>query len=232
MIRTIAFDADDTLWHNETYYREAESLFCEMLARYHDTEWIRKRLTETEMGNLAHFGYGIKSFTLSMIETAVELSEGRVTGHEIQRIIDLGREMLAHPVEPLPEVQTTLAKLQGRYDLLVITKGDLLDQESKLARSGLGHYFSGIEIVSEKDEATYRAILTRRGITPNEFLMVGNSVKSDILPVVALGAQAVYVPYATTWVHEHVADADESAFTTLDHLGLLQRWLFSLNNGS
>jgi putative hydrolase of the HAD superfamily len=225
MIRTIAFDADDTLWHNETYYREAEALFCEMLAPYHDAEWIRQRLTETEMGNLAHFGYGIKSFTLSMIETAVELSEGRITGHEVQRIIRLGRDMLAHPVEPLSEVQATLEALQRRYELLVITKGDLLDQESKLARSGLGHYFSGLEVVSEKDEAAYRAILARRKIDPAEFLMVGNSVKSDILPVVAMGGQAVYVPYATTWVHEHVADADESAFTTLEHVGLLSAWL-------
>jgi putative hydrolase of the HAD superfamily len=225
MIRTIAFDADDTLWHNETYYREAELWFQRLLAPYHDEAWIQERLFAAEMRNLAHFGYGIKSFVLSMIETAVELTEGRVTGGEIQQILDLGKEMLAHPVEPLPQVRETLATLKDRYLLLVITKGDLLDQESKLARSGLGSFFAGLEVVSEKDEAAYRGILARRDLDPAEFLMVGNSVKSDILPVVALGAQAVHVPYATTWVHEHVEDVDTSCFVTLEHVGLLPGWL-------
>lgn len=225
MIRTIAFDADDTLWHNETYYREAEVWFQRLLAAHHDQAWIQERLFAAEMRNLAHFGYGIKSFVLSMIETAVELTEGRVTGGEIQQIIDLGKEMLAHPVEPLPHAVETLAALRDRFRLLVITKGDLLDQESKLARSGLGSFFAGLEVVSEKDEGTYRAILARRGIAPAEFLMVGNSVKSDILPVVALGASAVHVPYATTWVHERVHDVDATTFATLEHLGLLPAWL-------
>ena len=225
MIRVIAFDADDTLWHNETYYRNAEASFRRMLAAYHDEAWIQERLFATEMRNLSHFGYGIKSFVLSMIETAIELTEGQVTGREIQTIVDLGREMLAHPVEPLPHVAETLAALQGRYRLMVITKGDLLDQEAKLARSGLDAYFSAIEVVSEKDESIYRAILARQGVTPGEFLMVGNSLKSDVLPVVALGAHAVFVPYATTWIHEHVEDVDTSHFTTLEHVGLLPDWL-------
>lgn len=225
MIRTIAFDADDTLWHNESCYRDAEAWFRGLLAPYHDGDWVQERLLATETRNLAHFGYGIKSFVLSMIETAVELTEGRISGGEVQRIVDLGREMLTHPVEPLPHVQETLAALQGRYHLLVITKGDLLDQESKLARSGLGRYFSGMEVVSEKDEAAYQAVFARRGIPPSEFLMVGNSLKSDILPVVALGAQAVHVPAATTWSHEHVEDADASTFATLEHLGQLPAWL-------
>ena len=224
-IRTIAFDADDTLWQNETHYRHAEVWFQDLLAPYHAPEWIQERLLDTETRNLAHFGYGIKSFVLSMIETAVELTEGRVTGREIQAIVDLGREMLAHPVEPLPHVPETLAALEGRYRLLVITKGDLLDQESKLARSGLADAFAGLEVVSEKDEAAYRAILERRGVEPSEFLMVGNSLRSDILPVLALGGRAVHVPAATTWVHEHVEDVDPSGFTTLEHLGLLPAWL-------
>lgn len=225
MIRTIAFDADDTLWHNETYYREAEAWFQRLLEEHHDRGWIQERLFATEMRNLSHFGYGIKSFVLSMVETAVELTEGRVTGREIQQIIDLGKEMLAHPVEPLPHAREALEALRDRYQLLVITKGDLLDQESKLARSGLGPFFSGLEVVSEKDEAAYRGIFDRRGLDPAEFLMVGNSVKSDILPVVALGAQAVHIPYATTWVHEHVEDVDTASLATLEHLGLLSGWL-------
>ena len=228
MIRVIAFDADDTLWHNETYYRDAEAAFRHMLAAYHDEAWIQERLFATEMRNLGHFGYGIKSFVLSMIETAIELTESRITGREIQAIVDLGREMLAHPVDLLPQVMDTLAALQGHYRLMVITKGDLLDQEAKLARSGLDAFFSAVEIVSEKDEAVYRAILTRHTIAPTEFLMVGNSLRSDILPVVALGARAVHVPYATTWIHEHVEDVDSSRFTTLEHLGLLPEWLAML----
>jgi len=141
--------------------------------------------------------------------------------------VELGKEMLSHPVEPLPHVQETLSALQGRFRLMVVTKGDLLDQQAKLARSGLDSFFSAVEVVSEKDEAVYRAILARQDITPGEFLMVGNSVKSDILPVVALGARAVHVPYETTWAHEQVADVDTSRFTTLEHLGLLPGWLMA-----
>jgi putative hydrolase of the HAD superfamily len=177
------------------------------------------------MRNLGHFGYGIKSFVLSMIETAIELTEGRVTGPEIQAIVDLGRGMLAHPVELLPWVERALTALQGHYRLMIITKGDLLDQEAKLARSGLDAFFPTVEVVSEKDEAAYRAILGRHQIQPSEFLMVGNSLKSDILPVVALGARAVHVPYETTWAHEHVENVDTTRFTILEHLGLLPGWL-------
>ncbi len=225
MIRVIAFDADDTLWHNESCYRDAEAAFRCMLAAYHDEAWVQERLFATETRNLGHFGYGIKSFVLSMIETAIELTDGRVTGPEIGAILELGKEMLAHPVETLPHVVETLTALQGSYRLMVITKGDLLDQEAKLARSGLDAFFSRVEVVSEKDEAVYRTLLARHHIAPGEFLMVGNSVKSDILPVVALGALAVHVPYATTWAHEQVEDVDATRFTTLEHLGLLPGWL-------
>jgi len=228
MIRVIAFDADDTLWHNEHYFRDAEASFRLMLTAYHDEAWIQERLYETEMRNLNHFGYGVKSFVLSMIETAIELTEGRVTGPEIQAIVDLGRGMLGNPIELLPHVLETLTALQGNYRLMIITKGDLLDQEAKLARSGLDRYFSTMEVVSQKDEAIYRAILARHAIDPAEFLMVGNSIKSDILPAVALGAHAVHVPYLTTWIHEHVEDADTTRFATLEHLGLLPEWLARL----
>ncbi len=225
----IGLDADDTLWHTERLYANAQAQFKGLLAHYHPPEWIDERLYLAEARNLEHFGYGIKAFALSMIETAIELTEGQVRGREIQTIVDLGREMLAHPVEPLPHVTEALAALQGRYRLMLITKGDLLDQESKLARSGLDAFFPVVEVVSEKDEAAYRAILQRHTIAPAEFLMVGNSVKSDILPVLALGARAVHVPCAETWIHEHVEDADTSTFTTLEHLGLLPGWLEAQN---
>lgn len=227
MIRVIAFDADDTLWHNETLFQEAQARFREMLRPFHDDAWIDARLFATEMRNLAHFGYGIKSFTLSLIETAVELTEGRIPGADVQRIIDLGKEMIAHPVEPLPRVREALEALVGRYRLMVITKGDLFDQEAKLARSGLGEFFDAFEVVSEKDEATYAAVFARHGVLPSDLLMVGNSVKSDVLPVIALGARAVHVPYATTWAHEHAEGGADAGFPTLEHLGLLPAWLES-----
>lgn len=224
MIRVIAFDADDTLWHNEIHFRSTEAAFRDLLRPYHDQAWIDARLFETEMRNLRRYGYGIKAFMLSMIETALELTEGRITGAEIQRILDLGQDMLAQPVELLPHAAECLKALGGRHRLWLITKGDLLDQESKLARSGLGDHFEEVAVVSEKDEATYRDLLARRGVAPGAFLMVGNSVKSDILPVLALGAHAVHIPYETTWVHEHVEGALPD-FPELPHLGLLPAWL-------
>ncbi|MCE1230154.1 MAG: HAD family hydrolase [Firmicutes bacterium] len=225
MIRTIAFDADDTLWPNERHFRSAEAFFRDLMSAYHDAEWIQERLFATEMRNLAHFGYGVKSFVLSMIETAIELSEGQIQGRDIQRLVDLGRDMLAHPVEPLPHVQAALAELQSDYRLMLITKGDLLDQRAKLARSGLDAYFPIVEVVPEKDVPTYRDIIQRHGLAPETFLMVGNSVKSDILPVLALGARAVHIPCPDTWIYEHVDDVDATAFATLEHLGLLKAWL-------
>lgn len=201
---TIGFDADDTLWHNETLYTMTAARFREMLSGYHDDDWIDKRLYETEIANLHRFGYGIKSFALSMIETAVELTEGRVTGSEVQQIIDAAKEMQASPVELLPCVPETLEQLSRQYPLMLITKGDLFDQEAKLARSGLSEFFSYVEVVSEKDEETYSRVLAKYDIDPKRFLMVGNSVRSDILPLKAIGADAVHIPYATTWAHEMV----------------------------
>lgn len=205
-ITTIGFDADDTLWHNETLYTLTQAKFRELLSDYHEPEWIDRKLYETEVANLHRFGYGIKSFALSMIETAIELTEGRVTGREVQQIIDAAKEMQASPVDPLPCVPETLSYLSARYALILITKGDLFDQESKLARSGLAEHFSAVEVLSEKDEDAYRRILDAHAIPPERFLMVGNSIRSDILPVVALGAEAVHIPYFTTWAHEEVAE--------------------------
>lgn len=225
---TLAFDADDTLWHNETHYAETQEAFRALLRAYHDDAWIDARLHDTEMRNLGRYGYGIKGFTLSMIETALELTERRLDGAGIQKVLDLGKAMLDKPVEPLPGVVDVLQNLAGAFDLMVITKGDLFDQEIKLAKSGLDGHFSKVEIVSEKDEAAYAAILQRHGIPPAAFTMVGNSVKSDILPVLALGARAIHIPYHLTWAHEVVDSPMESPFPVLDSIrdlpGLLKGW--------
>ncbi len=219
----IAFDADDTLWHNEHVYVDTHEKFKQLLRQYHDAAWIESRLNETEIRNLRHFGYGIKGFTLSMIETAIELSEGRVGGAEIQTIIEFGKAMTKAPVELLDGVQETIPPLAASYELMLITKGDLFDQEAKIARSGLGEYFSRIEVVSEKDAGTYKRITAKHHLAPQRFLMVGNSLKSDILPVIAIGGHAVYIPYKTTWVHERVADEDldTKQYMTIEHISQL-----------
>ena len=219
----IAFDADDTLWHNEQLYIQAQARFKQLLAQYHRPEWIEERLFQTEMRNLQHFGYGIKAFALSMIETAVELTEGRIAGSDIQTIIDSIKAMLAADVELMEHAAATLARLAETYLLMVITKGDLRDQELKIARSGLARHFRHVEIVSDKSPATYEIILRRHGVAPERFLMVGNSLRSDILPVLALGGSAVYVPYQLTWAHENVAPpaAEQPGYYEIAHLGLL-----------
>ena len=229
MIDVIAFDADDTLWHNEPIFHATESQFAEMLSAYHPPQWVRDRLFATEMKNLEHFGYGIKGFILSMIETAVELSEGRVSGSEVQRILHWGHEMLRHPVELLEGVRETVESLAGRYRLMLLTKGDLFDQESKLARSGLGEYFDAVEIVSSKNAATYRSIMTRHGVVPEQFVMVGNSLRSDVLPALEAGARAVHIPYALTWAHEHIEEDAVAGkdFVALERLTMLPDWLAS-----
>jgi putative hydrolase of the HAD superfamily len=226
-IDLIAFDADDTLWHNEHLYLTTHDKFKQLLRQYHNEEWIDQRLNETEIRNLQHFGYGIKGFTLSMIETAIELSEGRISVNEIQTIIGFGKEMLQAPVELLDGVAETIPKLAAIYELMLITKGDLFDQETKIARSGLGDYFSRIEVVSEKDIDTYKRIIAKHGIAPQRFLMVGNSLKSDILPVIAMGGRAVFIPYKTTWIHERVAEEELGGkqYIELQHITLLPAFL-------
>jgi putative hydrolase of the HAD superfamily len=223
----IAFDADDTLWHNEPIFHATESQFAEMLAAYHPAQWVRDRLFATEMKNLGHFGYGIKGFILSMIETAIELTEARVTGAEVQRIIGWGHEMLRHPVELLEGVRETVEALAGGHRLMLLTKGDLFDQESKLARSGLGEFFDAVEIVSTKNAATYRAIMSRHGVAPERFVMVGNSLRSDVLPAIEAGAHAVHIPYALTWAHEHLDEETLAGteFAVLERIALLPEWL-------
>ena len=223
MIKQIAFDADDTLWHNEPLYIDVQNRFKELLSTYHSPEWVDKILYETEMRNLSHFGYGIKGFTLSMIETAIELTEGRILGREIQKIIDYAREMVNTKLPLMDKVEETLAQLAESHDLMVVTKGDLLDQEAKIARSGLLAYIKYIEVVSDKNKESYISILSRHGIEPAHFLMVGNSLKSDILPVLELGGRAVYIPYALTWTHENSIDRDlpQKGYYQLEHIGLL-----------
>ena len=202
MIETVALDADDTLWHNENIFRRTQAEFRALLAQYQDEAWIDERLYRTEMQNLEHYGYGVKSFVLSMVETAVELTEGRIEGVEVLRLLELGREMLTAPIELLDGVDDTLDALAGSFELMLITKGDLLDQESKLERSGLRDRFRHIEIVSRKDRRTYDRILARHDLRPDRFVMVGDSVRSDVLPVLELGGWAVHIPYPTPWQHE------------------------------
>ncbi|MFQ5650153.1 MAG: HAD family hydrolase [bacterium] len=222
----IAFDADDTLWHNEPLYTLTQGKFVDLLAGYHETEWIEQRLYETEIRNLELFGYGVKGFTLSMIETAIELTEGRIQGREIEQIISYCKGMLCAPVELLEHVKETVPALAASHRLMIITKGDLFDQEAKIARSGLAEYFDIIEIVSEKSAETYRAILAKYELNARTFLMVGNSLKSDILPVREIGAHALYVPYGTTWVHEQLSPAEiHEEYFELEHIGLLPEFL-------
>jgi putative hydrolase of the HAD superfamily len=202
----IGFDADDTLWHNETIFESVHERYRELLAHYHDAATVDRTLFATEMRNLERYGYGVKGFTLSAIETAIELTQGRIRADEIQQLIKLGHEMLAHPVELLDGVAETLSALATRHPLMLITKGDLRDQERKLAKSGLAGNFRAIEILSEKNEAAYRDVLRRHRIAPADFIMVGNSMKSDILPVLTLGAAGVHVPYHLLWAAEHVEE--------------------------
>ena len=202
----IGFDADDTLWHNETIFEKTHERYRALLAHYHDAATVDRTLFATEMRNLELYGYGVKGFTLSAIETAIQLTAGKIRAEEIRELIELGRSMLAHPVELLEGTEEALGALAGRHRLVLITKGDLRDQERKLAKSGLAAHFRHIEILSEKSPDSYTAIFRRHGIVPQDFLMVGNSLKSDILPVLALGGAGAYVPYHITWAAERVAD--------------------------
>jgi putative hydrolase of the HAD superfamily len=219
----IAFDADDTLWHTERLYVDAQARYKELLAHYQSPEWIQKRLDEAEKRNLPHFGYGIKAFALSLIETAVELTEGNISGRDIQTIIDIAKGMLAARVELLEHVAETVARVAETHALMLITKGDLLDQETKIIGSGLGSHFGHVEIVSDKNPESYASLLKRHAISAERFLMVGNSLRSDILPVLALGASAVYIPYPLTWTHESADPPPDRqpGYYQLEHIGML-----------
>ena len=202
-ITTIGFDADDTLWHNERFFRLTQDRFAALLADYAARDHLAERLLAAERRNLGQYGYGIKGFVLSMIETAIEATEGRVPATVIGDLIAAGQEMLAHPIELLPNARAAVETLAPDYRLLLITKGDLLDQERKLAQSGLRDLFDGVEIVSHKTPGIYRDIFTRRGDGADRAMMVGNSLKSDILPVLEIGGWGVHVPHDLTWEPEH-----------------------------
>jgi putative hydrolase of the HAD superfamily len=204
--RVLAFDGDDTLWHNESRFQLTQTALRDLVRRHVPDADVDGHLFEVEMRNLGLYGYGVKAFTLSMLETAIQLTDGRIPVEDLQVILGWGKRMLAEPTELLDGVQQSLVDVSGRYSLLLITKGDLFDQESKLARSGLADLFSGVEILSDKTVDSYRSLLKRRGIKPDEFVMVGNSLRSDIVPVVALGAKGVHIPYHVTWGHEQVPD--------------------------
>lgn len=205
-IKVIGFDADDTLWVNETYFRDAELEFAKLLAPYETANKIDQELFKKEIENLPLYGYGIKGFVLSMVEMALEISNGNVSNATIVKILELGKDMLNKPVELLEGVEEVLHTLSKNFRLILVTKGDLLDQERKLEKSGLLDYFHHIEILSDKQEANYSKLLKHLDITPSEFLMIGNSLKSDILPLVNIKAKAIHVPFHTTWIHEHVED--------------------------
>jgi putative hydrolase of the HAD superfamily len=203
-IKVIGFDADDTLWVNETYFRDAELEFAKLLAAYETANTIDQELFKMEMKNLPLYGYGVKGFVLSMVEMALELSNYNVSNKTIDDILKIGKDMINKPVELLEGVEEVLKKLSLNYKLILVTKGDLLDQERKLEKSGLLDYFHHIEVLSDKQEANYSKLLNHLDIKPSEFLMIGNSLKSDILPLVNIKAKAIHIPFHTTWLHEQV----------------------------
>ena len=205
-IKVIGFDADDTLWVNETYFREAELEFAKLLSKYETANKIDQELFKKEIGNLPLYGYGVKAFVLSMVECALELSNHGVSSKTVEAILNIGKDMLNKPVELLDGVEAVLQKLSKNYRLILATKGDLLDQERKLEKSGLSNYFHHIEVLSDKKEPNYSKLLKHLDIKPSEFLMIGNSLKSDVLPLVNIGAHAIHVPFHTTWVHEQVSE--------------------------
>jgi putative hydrolase of the HAD superfamily len=230
-IKILAFDGDDTLWHNETHFHLTQQALRDLLLKHAPGADVDKRLFATEMANLGLYGYGIKSFTLSMLETAIEVTEGRIPASDLEVILGWGKRMLQEPTELLEGVSEALHEVSGRYDLMLITKGDLFDQESKLARSGLAELFSGVEILSDKTVDSYRSVISRRDIEPDEFVMVGNSLRSDILPVVQVGGRAVHIPYHLTWRHEHVDEASlpNNGWHRLERIGELAPLLASLD---
>lgn len=220
MIDAVGLDADDTLWENESFFRLTEAEFCQMLSDHADGTAIAARLFDVERANLARYGYGIKGFMLSMVETAIELTDGRIDGATIGRILDMGREMLAHPVDLLPGVEAVLDAMSDRR-LILITKGDLMDQERKIAASGLAERFASVEILAEKSPEAYARVLWAQGIAPERFVMAGNSMKSDVIPVLELGGWGVFIPHRQTWALEHADAPDHPRLKELSALSEL-----------
>jgi putative hydrolase of the HAD superfamily len=218
-LKVIAFDADDTLWVNEPYFRQTEEQFYELLSEFSSRHDLEKQLLRMEIDNLALYGYGIKGFVLSMMETALKVTNNAISVAAIDKIIELGKQMLNQPIELLDGVEDVLKALKGKYRLVVATKGDLLDQERKLKKSGLNHYFHHIEIMSEKDDNNYLKLIRHLDIQPAELMMVGNSLKSDILPVLNIGGFGVHVPYHITWAHEQIEHSiNNERFRTVEKI--------------
>jgi putative hydrolase of the HAD superfamily len=219
-IKVIGFDADDTLWVNETYFREAEEAFVKLLSEYETPNKIDQELFKVEMKNLKLYGYGVKAFILSMVEAALDLSNNTISYQSIEKILNIGKDMIDKPVELLDGVEDVLKTISKKYRLILATKGDLLDQERKLEKSGLTKYFHHIEVLSDKKEENYSKLLNHLDINPSEFLMVGNSLKSDILPLVNIKANAIHVPFHTTWAHEEVSEKETNgkAYKTIGHI--------------
>jgi putative hydrolase of the HAD superfamily len=226
-LKVIAFDADDTLWVNEPYFRQTEERFYNLLGEYSSQHSLERELLKTEIENLALYGYGIKGFMLSMIETALRVTNNSISVDVVSKIVDLGKQMLDQQIELLDGVEDVLIALKDKYRLVVATKGDLLDQERKLKKSGISHYFHHVEIMSEKDDANYLKLIRHMDIPADEFMMIGNSLKSDILPVLNVGGYGMHVPYHITWAHEHIEhEVDNEKFNSVvgirDILGFLQ----------
>ena len=225
-IKVIAFDADDTLWHNESYFQEAENRFKDLLEDYLPQHTVGRELLKTEMENLPWYGYGIKAFILSMIETAIRVTEGNLRAHDVETIIGFGKELLAKPVVILDGVEKVLSALSQKYRLVLATKGDLLDQERKLHKSSLSSYFHHIEIMSEKKEEDFQKLIQHLDVTPEEFAMIGNSLRSDVLPVLQLGGHAFHIPYHVTWDLEKIDHhIDHENFHQVERIGDILNFL-------
>jgi putative hydrolase of the HAD superfamily len=218
-IKVIAFDADDTLWVNEPYFRQTEESFCELLGNYLSLRDLERELLRIEIANLPLYGYGIKGFVLSMVETALRVSSNTITAEVVEQILDLGKQMLNQPIELLDGVEEVLETLKGKYRLVVATKGDLLDQERKLKKSNLTGYFHHVEVMSEKDDANYLKLIKHLDIQPDELLMIGNSLNSDVMPVLNVGGYAIHVPYHITWAHEQIEHTiDNERFKSVENI--------------
>lgn len=225
-IKIIAFDADDTLWDNELYFRETENKFCALFEDYLPQHSVERELLQVELKNISLYGYGIKAFMLSMIETAISITDKKVKADAIEKIIGFGQELLNKPVNLMDGVEDVLKSLKPRYRLVLATKGDLLDQERKLKKSGLIEYFHHIEIMSEKKEPDYTKLINHLDIQPNELMMIGNSLKSDILPVLNLGGHAIHIPYHVTWAHERIdTEINHENFRQVAHISEVLNYL-------
>lgn len=217
--KIIAFDADDTLWHNEPYFDEAQDRFCKLFQDFASSQEILGLILNHQVKNLPLYGFGIKAFTLSMIETALLVTNNNISGKGIEQIITIGKDLLQKPVELMPNVESVLQELHGKYKLVMATKGDLKDQHRKLHDSGIGHYFHHIEVLSDKTELDYEKMLGRLDIKAKDFLMIGNSLKSDVLPIINLGGYGIHVPYATTWEYEKIDfEIEHENFVALNNI--------------